>query len=111
MERIGIVALRLPNDREFEVHDEGVVLIDSRQVDIDTLPHTRIREMRADPVPVGGRREAPLEGRQVVLGAGMLNVRQELAALPDQMQSAPKEIPGRPHGRWVDVGLWQQAAA
>jgi hypothetical protein len=37
--------------------------------------------------------------------------RQELAALAHQMQPAPKEIPGRPHARWVDVGLWQQAAA
>jgi hypothetical protein len=42
VERIGIVALRLPHDRQFEVHDEGVVLFDERQVDLDTFPDTRI---------------------------------------------------------------------
>ena len=104
MERIGIVALRLPNDREFEVPDEGVVLIDSRQVDLDTLPHTRIGDMRADPVTVGRIGEASLEGRQVVLRAGILNVRQEFAALPDQVQPTPHEIARRPHARRVDVG-------
>ena len=81
VERIGIVAFGLSNNREFEVHDEGVVLVDERQVDIDTLSHTRIREMRAHAVAVGGIREAPLESREIVLGAGILNVRQKLAAL------------------------------
>ena len=37
--------------------------------------------MRADTVAVGGIGEAPLEGGKAVLGAGILNVRQQLAAL------------------------------
>jgi hypothetical protein len=67
-------------------------------------------EPRADPVAVGGIREAPLEGRQAVLGARILNVRQQLTALADQMQPASNEIPRRPHARGVNVGLRQQAA-
>ncbi len=66
VERIGVVALRLSNNRELEVHDEGVVLVNERQVDIDTLSHTRIGELRPDPVTVGGIRQAPLKGGQVV---------------------------------------------
>ena len=42
--------LRLPHNREFEVHDQGVVLVDQREVDVNALPDTRIGEVRADPV-------------------------------------------------------------
>jgi hypothetical protein len=111
VERIGVVALRFSNNREFEVNDAGLVLVNERQVDIDTFPHTRIGEMRADSVAVGGIGETPLEGRKVVLRARILNVRQELAALADQMQPAPNQIPRRPHRGRVDVGLRHQAAA
>ena len=45
VERVGIVALRLADDRQLEVDDERVVLVDQRQVDLDALPHTRIGEV------------------------------------------------------------------
>ena len=67
--------------------------------------------MRADPVAVRRVGEPPLESWQVVLGAGILNVRQELAPLAHQMKPTPQEIARRSHRGRIDIRLRQQAAA
>ena len=89
MERIRVVALRIPHEGDLKVVDEPIVLVDECEVDLDALAHTRIGKMLADTVAVRGVGDPPLELREVVLGARVLDVRQELAALPDQMKPTP----------------------
>ena len=74
---VGVVALRLPLDRAFEVVDEAVVRLDEGQVDCDALAHARIRELFRHAVAVGRIGEAPRERRPGVLGARVLDARQD----------------------------------
>ena len=111
VERIRVVALGIPNEGHLEVVHQPVILVDEREIDVDALAHTRIGNVLADAITVRGLGEPPLEFWEVVLGARVLNVREELTALPHQMKATPQQIPSRPHRRWIDVRLRQQAPA
>jgi hypothetical protein len=71
---IAVVALGVADDRQFEIIDEGIVLIDEHDVDLDALAHARIGEVLDDAVAIPGVRQAPTKLRQIVLGAGVLNL-------------------------------------
>ena len=43
MKRVGMMAFRLADDRELEVGDERIVLVDQREVDRDALLPGRSR--------------------------------------------------------------------
>lgn len=99
------------NQGQLEVRDERVVLREERQVDLDAFPDAGIREVVGHPVAIGWIREAPAEVGQVVLGPRVLNVGQQLPALPHQVQPPAEQVAGRSHGRGIHVRLRQQAAA
>lgn len=105
MEGVRIVALRLAHERELEVGDEGVVLVDEGDVHLDALPHARVGTAVDDAIAVTRIRQAFREGGQVVLGAGVLHVREELAALADQVQASAEQGARRSHRGRIDVGL------
>jgi hypothetical protein len=42
---------------------------------------------------------------------GLLDVRQELGAFVRQLRAAPKQVAGRMHVSWIDIGLRKHAAA
>ena len=90
MKRVGIVAFRFPDDRELEVGDARIVLVDQRDVDRDALLHTRIGKVLHDSLAISAIGELPPEDGQVVLRARVLDVGQELATLAHEMQ-APTE--------------------
>jgi hypothetical protein len=72
VKRVAIVALGFPDDRELEVVDEGVVLVDRYQVHLDALTDARIGEVVDDAVAIPRVRQALLERGQVVLRARVL---------------------------------------
>jgi hypothetical protein len=76
VERIGVVPFGLSHDRELQVGDQRVGLGDEREIDVDALAHTRLRAVLADPFPIRGIGEPSSEGRQLVLGPSVLNMRQ-----------------------------------
>jgi hypothetical protein len=78
-------------NRQLEVGDERVVLIDEGDIDLDALAHAWIREVLDDAHAIAGIRQAFLERRQVVLRARVLDVREQLAALAHQEEPPPHE--------------------
>jgi hypothetical protein len=111
VERVGVVPFGLSHNRELEVGDQRVVPRQERAIDDDAFADTRIREVLANAHAIGGVGEPPSKGRQVVLRSRVLNVREQLAAFAHEVQPTADEIPRRPHGCGIGVGLWQQAAA
>ena len=90
MKRVSIVALRLADDREVEVNDERIILVDQREVDRDALLHTGIGKVLHHPVAIGAISEFSPKDRQGVLGARVLDVSQELMAVVEShLSSAP----------------------
>jgi hypothetical protein len=108
---VAIVLLGLADDRQFQVVDERVVLVDEYHVHVDALAHTWVGKVVDDAVAIARVRQALLEGRQIVLSARVLNVGQELPALPDEMQASAQQIARRPRRGRICVGLRQHAAA
>ena len=88
MKRVGIMAFGFPHDRELEIGDELVVLVNQGHVHFNALADARVRKVVDDPVAIARGGEALLEGRQVVVRAGILDVDQQLAALTDQALDA-----------------------
>ena len=80
-----LVLFRGAHQRELEVGDEGVVAFEQREVDVDALAHTGVGKMARHAVSIGRIRESTAELWQIVLRARVLNVGQQLAALPNQV--------------------------
>ena len=52
-----------------------------------------------------------LERRQIVLVAGVLDVRLQLCMPANQIHPSAKQVAGRPHRFRIRVGLWERATA
>ena len=107
---VAIMPLGLADDRQLEVGDETVVPFEEREVDVNALADAGIGKVLAHAGSIGGIREAPTELGELILGSRVLDVPQELAPLPHDVQPTAQEIARRAHRRRVDVRLRQQAA-
>jgi hypothetical protein len=110
MKRVTVMPLGLPDDRQLEVGDEIVVAFEQREGHVDAFAHAGISEVLADAGPIRRIGEAPTELRPLILGARVLDVREQWAALPDEVEPTAQKIAGRSHGRGIHVGLRQETA-
>ena len=62
------------------------------------------------PLAIARVGQAALEGRELVLGAGVWDVGKEFAMLADQMQAPAQQVSRRPHRRRVHIRLRQHPA-
>ncbi len=63
--------------------------------------------MLADTEAIRRRGQAPPELGKLILGPRVLDVGEQLSALPHQVEAPAKEVAGRTHRGRVDVRLWQ----
>ena len=80
-------------------------------VGLDAFAHHGFREVLREFGSIGSVVDAFLEGGQVVLGVGVLDVSEELALLVHEVHAATKQIAGGAHGLGVGVGQGQHTAA
>jgi hypothetical protein len=81
-----------------------------RQVYLDALAHTGIGEVLAHAGAIPRIGEAAPELGELILGSRVLDVGQELSALPHQVEPTSEEIAGRAYLGRVDIRLRQQTA-
>ena len=79
---VTVMPLGLPDDRQLEVGDEIVVAFEEREVHVNALTDTGISERLAHASAIRRIREALAEFGQLILGPRVLDLCQELAALP-----------------------------
>ena len=68
-------------------------------------------EVCDDSAPVFGLVGSFLQGWQVVLGVGVLDVSEQLAALPGEEQALAQQVASRSHLSGIDIGIGKVAAA
>ena len=100
-------ARAFPDDRQFEIRDQRIVVIDEGEVDLNALLDARVSEMLHHPRAIGLIGELSPKRGQVVLRARVLDVSEQLAPLPHEVKAPPDQITRGPHRRWIDVGLRQ----
>ena len=72
---------------------------------------SRIGKIVRHAVAIGRVGDPALELRPVVLRPRVVNVCQQLAALPDQMEATAEQVARRPHASGIHIGLGPQSAA
>ena len=76
VERIGVVALRVTDEGRLQLADQGVIVVQERDIDFDAFAHAGVGETLGQAVAVRRIRDALLECRQLVLVARVLDVRE-----------------------------------
>ena len=94
---VGIMATCLVEDGVLEFWDQGVVVVDKREVGTDAGSDGGVVEGLGKFPPVVGPRKAARRTRQVVLGEGVLDVSEELGALASEVEATAKKIAGGSH--------------
>ena len=102
---VGVVDLGGPDEGEFEIGDEPVVDGDELEIGLDGLADGRVGEGLGKTRAIRGVVDLHVELGEVVRGAEVLNVREELAALPDEVEPAAEKIARGPHIGRVDESL------
>jgi hypothetical protein len=102
VEGVTIMALGLTDDRQLEVADETVVAFEARD---------RIWEMLAHTGPIRRIGEASPEVGDLIVGARVLDVGEQLPALPHPVEAPAEEVACGPHRRRIDIRLRQQASS
>ena len=59
---------------EFDIAKQLIVIGDEREIDVDTLVHSRISQALGDPITVGFRGNLFADRRQILLAVGILDV-------------------------------------
>ena len=108
---VGVVFLGRSDDEEFEIREQGIVVIDKHKIDFDALLHTGMWEAFGDASSVGFVGDLFADVREVVLAVGVLNVAEELGTFAHEMHAAAEKIPGRSHLLGIDVGQRDHASA
>jgi len=89
---------------EFDIAKQLIVIGEEREIDFETLVHSRISTALGDPITVGFIGHLFADRRQMILAVGMLDVCQELGPLACQRHPAPEPVAGRPQGGRIDRG-------
>ena len=110
-EGLAVVLLGARADMPLELGQQRVVLIDHGQIQGDGVAHLGIGEMGQQPLALAALADALLEGGQVVLADGVLDMGDELRALVDQVAAPPQQIAGGAHLGRIDIGQRQHPAS
>src|SRR5436305_1606151 len=106
-----VVLADLMNQVELHVPDDLVVAVEQSHVGGDGHLDRVVVEVLDDGAAVLGLASPLVERRQVVLGVGVLDVGQQLAALSGEEQAPAQQVAGGAHLSGVDVGVGEIAAA
>jgi hypothetical protein len=110
VEGLGIVLLCCPEDRQLDVAQQPIIVVNQRKIDFDAFLYRGIREPLGDSLAVGFLRNLFADLGQVILAVGILDMGEQLGACAREMQAPPQEITGRTHLRRIDIRLGQHAA-
>lgn len=88
-EGVGVVDPGQVKDGVFELGDEGVVVVEEREVGPDTGPDSGVIEELGETFSAGGCSQWPGGLGQIVLGEGVLDVGQELGSLTSEVEAHP----------------------
>jgi hypothetical protein len=102
---VGIVLLRRLDDRQCNIAEQPIVVVNQGEVDLDTLLDCGIKAPLSHAVPIALVGQLLPHLGQVVLAVRLLDVGKEFGALTRQRQATSEEVPGRPHLRWINLGL------
>jgi hypothetical protein len=105
-----VVLTDLMDQVELHVPDDLVVAVEQSDVRGNGHLDDIVVEVLDDGTSVLGLIGPLVQGRQVVLGVGVLDVGQQLAALPGEEQASTQEVSGGPHLSGVDIGVGEIAA-
>src|SRR5215218_7352189 len=110
-ELVSVVLSDLVKHEQLEIADNLVV--GSHQGDVGGHGHldAAVVEVLDDGSAVLGLVDPLLEGREVVLGVGVLDVGEQLSALSDEEGAPAHEVAGSPLVAGVDIGVVEVAAA
>ena len=100
---VGVVYLGRSDDEEFEIREQGIVVIDKHKIDFDALLHAGIREAFGNATSVGFVGDLFADLREVVLAVGVLNMAEEFGTLSLEVVATPEEVPGRAHLLGINV--------
>jgi hypothetical protein len=104
-EGVGVVDSGQLKDGVFELGDEGVVVVEEREVGPDAGLNSGIVEELGETFPAGGCGQWPGGHGQIVLGEGVLDVGQEFGSLTSEVEAAAQKVAGGAHLAGVDVGV------
>ena len=107
----GVVIAGLLQDGRLELQQHLVESVEDLAVGLDAFPHQGVREVVAQSDSIASVVDALVEGGQVVLSVGVLDVSQQLALVVHEVHAAAKQISGRAHGLGVGVGYRKHAPA
>lgn len=102
-ELMPMVLADLVEQEELELADYFVVGADQGNVGRHGHLDAALVEVLDDGSPVAGLVDPLFEDGEVVLGVGVLDVREQLCAFPDREGAAPHEIPGGPLIPRIDI--------
>jgi hypothetical protein len=111
VEGVGVMLLGRPHDRQLQVGQELVIVVNQGQIDLHALVDRRIGQALRHAVAVRFVREFRANLWEVIWASGIVDMRQELRAFPPQRPPPPQSIAGGTHRRRIDVGLGQPATA
>ena len=106
---VGVVCCGRGQDRQLHVTEQSVVVANQRQVDREALLHRGSGEAFRHSSPIRFVGDLLAHLREVLLPLGILEMCEQLRALTHEMQAAPQQIPGRPQGGGIDIGLREHA--
>ena len=110
-EGLAVMLLGAGADMALELGQQRVVLIDHGQIQGDGVAHLGIGEVRQQPLALAALGDAVLEGRQVVLADGVLDVGDQLRALAHEVTAPAQQIARGAHLGGIDIGLREHPAA
>lgn len=110
---LGIMFLGAGLDMPFQLGQLLIIEIDQCTVEFDALFDLWIGKAlgHVDACAIGFPADPGTKLRQVVLAIGVLDVRQELGALPHQVIASAHEVAGGAHFGRIDIGLREHARA
>jgi hypothetical protein len=105
------VLLGAPDDGEFQVGEELVVIGNQAQVDLDALLHSGISKTLGNAIAIGLVSDLLPNFGQVILAVGILDMSSELSAFAHQVDTASQQVAGGTHLSRIDIGLGEHATA
>jgi hypothetical protein len=101
----------LVNQIELHIADDLVIAFEQSNVGGDGHLDGFVVEVLDDGSSILGLVSALLQGRQVVLRVGVLDVGQQLPALPGEEQAPAQQVAGSAHLAGIDIGIGEVATA
>ena len=105
LQGVGVMVCTGCEEGEVDLAPPRIVIADAREIDFDTLGHSRLRTALGDSIPVGVGGHFCADHRQMIRAVGMVDVGQALGPLAGQRPPAPAQVAGGPPGSRIDLGL------